>query len=174
MIGRCRKIVCFAGFLSAALFPSAVGAPGDSSIVPLQGAIGTLAAVERVVERDCRDPADDGRCAFVAASRGLENLHAYMRHFRCVSASGTPDIHMEPRYAPMTEHDPGPVLIVKARSLRCAIDPRQELYPVEITSLREHCSRTEWKCSVAWVPDEDRTIALIGTLDSAGSADDDR
>jgi hypothetical protein len=143
---------------------AAVSAAGAAAL-PLEGVMGRLVAVERVVEPECRSQADDGHCAFVAVQRGLDHLRRYMEHFRCTDAGGVPDIRVWPEYAPMTKHDSGPAVIVEARSLRCEIDPRHELALVERAALKESCSQLTWKCTLVWIPDEDPTIALIGSLE---------
>ncbi len=131
--------------------------------VPISGAVGTVAAVERIDEAICRGEAS-GRCAFDAVRNAVLRLRACMAHFGCVGASGVPDIRIHERFEPMTEHDPGPAIVVEAGSMRCARDPRAELGLVPFSELRESCSRLEWKCDVVWIPDEDKTTAFIGAL----------
>lgn len=128
------------------------------------GEVGTLIAVERVFEDDCDDFDDDGKCAYEAISSALRKLESHMNYFRCVSASSKPNIVLSPRYEAFSKHDPGPVVMVEARDLRCKIDPRGELRLVEEWRLEAECSRLTWKCDVIWRPDYDVTTLLIGRI----------
>ena len=130
------------------------------------GVVGRMVAVERVNEDNCDDFKDDGRCAFVAIQTALDRLSGYLDHFRCVSASGKPRISLSPAYEPLSRHDPGPVVMVEARDIRCARDPRSELILIDYGALGKTCSRLGWKCSVVWVPDYNQSIAFIGDFGS--------
>jgi hypothetical protein len=136
------------------------------------GVVGRMVAVERVIEDECDDFRDDGRCAFVAIQRALDRLSGYLDHFRCVSASGKPRVSLAPAYEPFTDHDPGPVVMVEARDIRCSRDPRHELMLIDYNALGKTCSRLEWKCSMVWVPDYDQSIAFIGEFGSLRAASD--
>jgi len=147
-------VISFAIFASATVF-------GQSKDM---GIVGRMVSVERVNEDDCDDLSDDGRCAFVAIEKAHKKLPLFMEHFRCVSASGKPNVQLASHYAPFSRHDRGPVVMVEARDLRCSIDPRTEFILVSDKDLPFECSRLAWKCNVIWIPDYDQTEAFIGQL----------
>lgn len=128
------------------------------------GEVGTLSAVARVDEDQCMDRGDDGRCAHEAAVEALSDLADFMSHFRCVSASGRPNVVISPTYEKFTQHDSGPVIVVEARDLRCKVDPKSELKLVDEVRLENECSRLAWKCNVIWRPDYDVTTLFIGRM----------
>lgn len=136
----------------------------------LNAVVGRMIAAQRVVESDCSDHGDDGRCAFLPMVRAFDILRDHLEYFKCKPAiGGIPDVALVPLYEPMTSHDPGPVIMARARGMRCAIDPRTELIMVGYDELPEKCSRLGWKCNIIWIPDYDQTIAFIGIRSASAS-----
>jgi len=128
------------------------------------GVVGKLVSVGRVDAEECAERKNKGLCAFTAAERAINSLNDYMTHFKCVAASGVPKISILPYYEKLTRHDPGPVMMIEARDLRCANDPRIELKLVGEKKLAEQCSKLSWKCNIVWIPDYDPTIVFLGNF----------
>ena len=128
------------------------------------GEMGSLIAVERVVEADCDDFSDDGFCSVTAMINSLNKLYLSIEYFDCLSMNKVLRLSVLDRYAKFTERDLGPCLMIEAKDLLCRIDPRTEFELVHSSEIFTKCSSLGSKCNVIWMPDYDQTIAFIGRL----------